>query len=70
MAFQGAQAQLCLGVSFPSKQDIPSTFLAALSCALNRLALMYTFLLTARRATSEVFTSFFTGNVFISPVLS
>lgn len=53
MAFQGAQAQLCLGVSFPSNQDIPSTFLAALPCALNRLALIYTFLLTAQRATSR-----------------
>jgi len=42
MAFQGAKAQPCLGVSFPSKQDIPSTFHAALPCALNRLALIYT----------------------------
>lgn len=79
MAFQGAQPQQCLGVSFPSKQDIPFTFLAALPCALNRLALMYMFLLTAWRAASraerkcrisDVFASFFTGNVFISPVFS
>lgn len=53
MAFQGAQTQLCLGVSFPSDEDIPSTFLAALLCALNRLALIYTFLLTSQRATSR-----------------
>lgn len=47
MALQGAHAQLCLGVSLPSKQDIPSTFLAALQCTLNRLTL---FLLTAWKA--------------------
>lgn len=47
MALQGAHAQLCLGVSLPSKQDISSTFLAALLCTLNRLTL---FLLTAWKA--------------------
>lgn len=36
--------------SLPSKQDIPSTFLAALPCTLNRLTL---FLLTAWKALPE-----------------
>lgn len=47
MALQGAHAQLCLGAFLPSKQDISSTFLAALPCTLNRLTL---FLLTAWKA--------------------
>lgn len=65
MAFQGAQAQLCLGVSFPSKQDFPSTYLAALLCALNRLAPIYMFLLMAQRAVSRAERKHSVSEVFL-----